>query len=1051
MHYSIIGILAILILIIVNRDILMNRAISLRKPVWKMYRRFLLAVLAYYSTDVIWGIFEHFKLSSFLFADTTVSFSAMAACILYWAAFIVAYLEDGSFFGRFLMLAGKMTAAVITVLSIVNIFTPVLFTVDADCVYTGLPARYAILGVQFLLLLGISAFALVAMRRLQTADQRRRRYLMLFCFGTAVAVFLAVQMWFPYLPLYTVAYMLFTTMLHSFVANEEQEEYRREQEETKKITELKNTFYSLLNNMPGMTFTKDAESGVYLACNQAFAEYAHKENPEGVAGLTDAEIFDPETAAHFVRDDRIALSISKPYIFFEDVPDAAGNQRQLQTTKLRYTDISGRTCLLGLCQDITDLVRIQHENAMTKEAYETAVSSGLMYTHIAQTLARDYSDMYSVNTDTEEYIEYCRDEKGRELSEKRRGWHFFSDRISEMSECVYEDDRESFLRAMNRKTLMKVLSMRDTLIMTYRQVSGDSQIYVNMKVSRMENDEHFIIIGITNVDAEMRDAMAKSEVLAEALSSAEEANKARSAFLSSMSHEIRTPMNAIIGLDTLALKRENMDAETRRYLEKIGGSARHLLTVINDILDMSRIESGHVALRKETFSLRELLEQTVSPVKTQCGEKGLTFEYRTLNDTGDVYIGDETRIREVLNNILSNAVKFTEKPGSVTLTVEKTAEFEDQSTLCFRVRDTGIGMEKSFIPHIFDAFSREDGSNRNRFGGTGLGMAITKRLVEIMNGSVSVESEKGRGTEVTVAVTLRNGDSGDSAQDFGIDLKKLSVLIVDDDPVEAEHARVVLEEAGVRAEACMSGQEALFMIDEANGKHHPYNLILMDWNMPGMDGLETSEEIRRRFGDESAIVVLTAYNWDDIREEAHRVGVDNFLPKPLFATDVIEQIVRIARRADRPLLRENRRVNLEGRRILLAEDLESNAEIMMDILEMENIQTDHAGNGKITVEKFAQSAPGTYAAILMDIRMPEMDGLEATATIRAMNREDARRIPIIALTANAFDEDVQRSLQSGMNAHLSKPVDPDQLIRVLGELIYKAEEEQNAENPGKAP
>ena len=272
----------------------------------------------------------------------------------------------------------------------------------------------------------------------------------------------------------------------------------------------------------------------------------------------------------------------------------------------------------------------------------------------------------------------------------------------------------------------------------------------------MEDDERFIIVGITNVDAEMRDAMAKSEALAEALTAAEEANKAKTSFLSSMSHEIRTPMNAIIGLDTLALRDETLAPQTRDYLEKIGSSARHLLSLINDILDMSRIESGRMVLRNEVFSFSAMLEQINTMVMSQCADKGLTYECRILNQVDDSYIGDDMKLKEVLINILSNAIKFTEAPGSVTLTVERTAAFEDQSTLRFRIRDTGIGMDKEFIPKIFDAFSQEDGSRKTKYGSTGLGMAITKRIVEMMNGSISVESEKGVGTEFAVTVTLRN-------------------------------------------------------------------------------------------------------------------------------------------------------------------------------------------------------------------------------------------------------------------------------------------------------
>jgi signal transduction histidine kinase/CheY-like chemotaxis protein len=622
----------------------------------------------------------------------------------------------------------------------------------------------------------------------------------------------------------------------------------------------------------------------------------------------------------------------------------------------------------------------------------------------------------------------------------RRGWHFFSDCKAELCERVHPDDRDAFLQAVDRRALMQALGRKNTFIMTYRQIGDNGPVYVSMKVSLMEDDANFIIVGITNVDAEMREAMAKSEALAEALAAAEDANKAKTSFLSSMSHEIRTPMNAIIGLDNLALKNPGLDDKTRDYLEKIGGSAKHLLELINDILDMSRIESGRMVLRREVFSLSSVLEQINTMILSQCRDKGLEYDCRILTQVDDAYIGDDMKLKEVLINILSNAVKFTEAPGSVTLTVERMVEFEDQATLCFRVKDTGIGMDEAYIPRIFEPFSQEDSSRKNKYGSTGLGMAITKRIVEMMNGSISVESEKGVGTEFAVTVTLKKSEQKDLGQDSVIDPNAFYVLVVDDDKIAAEHARSVLEEVGIRADICTSGEEALRMMEIQHTKKKPYNLVLMDWNMPGMNGLEASAEIRKQYDSESTVVVLTAYNWDDIRDEAHHVGVDSFLTKPLFASNVIEEFDHIARRNNMSLFKEKKRANLAGRRILLAEDMQLNAEIMMDILEMEGIQTDHAENGKIAVEKFAQSAVGTYAAILMDVRMPEMDGLEATAAIRALDREDARRIPIIALTANAFDEDVQRSLQAGMNAHLTKPVEAGHLNQVLGELVYEAEE-----------
>ncbi len=509
-----------------------------------------------------------------------------------------------------------------------------------------------------------------------------------------------------------------------------------------------------------------------------------------------------------------------------------------------------------------------------------------------------------------------------------------------------------------------------------------------------------------------------------------------------MSHEIRTPMNAIIGLDSLALRDETISEKTREYLNKIDASARHLLGLINDILDMSRIESGRVTLRREPFSFSDMLEQINTMIMSQCSEKGLHYECHVLGHVDERYIGDDMKLKEVLINMLSNAVKFTETPGSVTLTVERTAVFEDQSTLRFSVRDTGIGIDPEYMPKIFDAFSQEESGRTNKYGSTGLGLAITKRIVEMMNGSISVESEKGVGTEFAVTVTLKNCDQSQGSAESRMDTRALNVLVVDDDRIAAEHAQSVLSEVGIRADICTSGEEALRMLEVQHQKQNPYNLVLMDWIMPGMNGLETSAEIRSQFGGESTVVVLTAYNWDDIHEEAERVGVENFLTKPLFADKVIEAFERIARRNKMDLFREKKRVNLEGRRILLAEDMEINAEIMTDILEMENIRVDHAENGRIAVEMFEKSPVGGYAAILMDVRMPEMDGLDATAAIRRMDREDAGRIPIIALTANAFDEDVQRSMQAGMNAHLAKPVESEHLIRILGELIYEAEQKQ---------
>ena len=801
---------------------------------------------------------------------------------------------------------------------------------------------------------------------------------------------------------------------------------------TGQLTTQNESLSSLLDNMPAMSFSKDVETGEYLACNQAFADYAHLQSPEDVVGLTDAQMFDAVTAGHFTETDRKALSMDEPFVYFEDVLDARGVSRQLQTTKIRYTDPNGRQCILGVCTDVTDTrAKTQADRMITA-------------------MAADYRSVYYIDLDKNDGVCYRNDPGDPDLAPS--GMHFpYMDRAKWYAEnYVTEMYREGFLEFIDPDNIRERLSTEPIIAYRYLARKDEHEYYEMIRVAGVrraeERDDHMVHaigLGLTEIDAEMRETMSKNDALVEALTLAEEANKAKTAFLSSMSHEIRTPMNAIIGLDTLALHDESLSEHTRDYLEKIGGSARHLLALINDILDMSRIESGRLVFKKEEFFFNAMLEQINSMVSSQCADKGLDYECRMLSRIDEYYIGDDMKLKEVIINILSNAVKFTDAPGNITMTVEKTAEYEDQSTLKFCIKDTGIGMSKEYIPRIFEPFSQEDGSTKNKYGSTGLGMAITKNIVEMMNGTISVESEKGVGTEFTVVVTLRNSPRRDPNREGFLDLNQLRALIVDDEEIPAEHARMVLDEAGIRADVCMSGEDALRMMEVQHLKQEPYNLVLLDWKMPEKDGIDTAKEIRELYDKETTIIILTAYNWDEIMDKALSSGVDGFISKPLFASNVMTEFERIANRNNMDLFREKKRADLAGRRVLVVEDIEMNAEIIMDVLEMEAVESDHAENGKIAVEMFEQSEPGTYAAILMDIRMPVMDGLEATVAIRALNRKDSKNIPIIALTANAFDEDVQRSLQAGMNAHLSKPVEPDQLYQTLGELIYEAEREMS--------
>ena len=656
-------------------------------------------------------------------------------------------------------------------------------------------------------------------------------------------------------------------------------------------------------------------------------------------------------------------------------------------------------------------------------------------------MASDYRSVYYIDLDKDEGICYRADEK--EPGEFREGDRFwYQEAISRYAESyVAEADRDEFLEFAAPENIRMRLETEAMISHRYLSVKGGKEHYEMLRVAGVRHAEdrddhivHAVGIGFSNVDEETREAMAKSRALSDALAQAQEANAAKTSFLSSMSHEIRTPMNAIIGLNSIALKDPELPERTREHLEKIGGSAKHLLSLINDILDMSRIESGRMTLRNEEFSFREMLEQINTMISGQCQDKGLAYDCEIVGHVDDYYIGDDMKLKQVLINILGNSVKFTPAGGTVSFIVEPTAHFEDNVTMRFTMKDTGVGMDKSFLPRIFEAFAQEDENKANKYGSTGLGMAITKNIVEMMNGKIEVDSEKGVGSTFAVTVTLKASDKREHGGTSEVRPQDLRVLIIDDDPVACEHAQLILDEVGIVSDACNSGREGYELLQMAQARQMPYNLILVDLRMPEQDGVEVTRTIREKYDNQSAIIILTAYNWDDIIEEALDAGVDSFLAKPLFASNVLQEFKQAIGSKYRAQA-EMHKADLAGKHILLAEDMEINAEIMMEILQMRDMTVDHAENGQIAVDMFAKSAVGAYDAVLMDVRMPVLDGLGATEAIRALDRPDAKAVPIIAMTANAFDEDVQRSLQAGMNAHLSKPVEPERLFETLETLI----------------
>ena len=554
----------------------------------------------------------------------------------------------------------------------------------------------------------------------------------------------------------------------------------------------------------------------------------------------------------------------------------------------------------------------------------------------------------------------------------------------------------------------------------------------------LDDEKSVIVLLLSDVTEIFEQERENRERLTQALQAAEQASVAKTEFLSRMSHEIRTPMNAIIGLDAIALQEKPLSAAMEDHLQKIGISARFLLSLINDILDMSRIESGRMALKNEVFDFEELIGSINTILYEQCRDSGLDYDCAVKNFTEPQYVGDRTKLQQVLVNILGNAVKFTPEGGKVHFLIEQISRSKEKARLRFEISDTGIGIDEEFLPHLFEPFSQENRGRTSAYGGTGLGLAICRNIVNLMGGSIRVHSIKNIGSEFTVEVELGLTDAAIRRRTLSAQtsLNPLYTLIVDDDVIVCRHTQMVLKEAGLRAEWVDSGAAAVDRVTEGHRACRDYDLILLDWKMPDMDGVETARRIRTVVGPDVTIIIMTAYDWAEIEEKALAAGVDLFMKKPVFASSVTRAFEQVFRhRSSEEPAPEPCVHDYTGRRILVAEDNTLNAEITCNLLAMKGCKTEVAENGVRAIEAFASSPAGYFDAILMDVRMPVMDGLEATKSIRAMKKANARTIPILAMTANAFEEDVRMSMAAGMNEHLAKPIEPELLYHALDRYL----------------
>lgn len=514
------------------------------------------------------------------------------------------------------------------------------------------------------------------------------------------------------------------------------------------------------------------------------------------------------------------------------------------------------------------------------------------------------------------------------------------------------------------------------------------------------------------------------------------ASKAKSEFLSNMSHDIRTPMNAITGMTAIAIANLDNRQKVENCLKKISLSSKHLLGLINDVLDMSKIESGKMTLSVEQISLREVIDGIVSILQPQFHTKSQNFNVIIRDISAETICCDSVRLTQILLNLLGNSVKFTPEGGSIQLSLyeETSPKGEPFIRIHILVEDNGIGMTKDFQEKIFDSFTRADSRRVHKIEGSGLGMAITKYIVDAMGGSIEVKSELGNGTCFHVTLDLEKAQINEA----DMALPGSRVLLVDDDPQLCETTIAALSSMGIDADWTLDADSALLMLRSQSENQQEYDLILLDWKLPETDGVTLTREIRKRLTHQIPILLTSAYDWNEIADEAKAAGVTGFIAKPLFRSTLYYGLkpYLLPEHADAALKTEQKsQSDLSGKRILLAEDNDLNWEIASELLSELGLELDWAENGQICLEKFAGSAPGFYDAILMDLRMPVMTGLEASMAIRALERPDALSIPIIAMTADAFAEDIQNCLNSGMNAHIAKPIDLDEMTKLLEKYL----------------
>lgn len=678
--------------------------------------------------------------------------------------------------------------------------------------------------------------------------------------------------------------------------------------------------------------------------------------------------------------------------------------------------------IIGTLIDIGELKEIQHKREDADRRFMLAVNSL-------------YDLIYEFNL-TEGRIEVWKSPGGNLLFADST--KCISDFVEEVAEkYIHPDYAQQYRRLFDMDWAQEALKSGRTgeYLELPRLMKGGQYHWFSVQTQLSRSGKDLILmVFFKDVNEVRRKEKEKQDALRDALALAEEANKAKTDFLSRMSHDIRTPMNAIIGMTAIAGSSVNSPEKTAYCLEKIGLSSRYLLTLINDILDMSKIESGKMTVSREEFDIHALIQQVTTLTIARSEGKKHEISVHVDEHVQRMYIGDSLRLSQVLMNLCGNAVKYTPEGGSISLDVTVIGQKKETALLRFRIQDSGVGMSSDFMDHMYEPFEQEQTAYTGGMQGSGLGLSIARNLVHLMSGHIYAESKPGEGSCFTVELPL--GMTEQDIQAYG-QLEDLSVLIVDDDVVTCEYTEKILQSMNVKARWVTSGAEALRTVErDLSEPGNLADIVIIDWRMPEMDGVETARRIRKLVGEEALVIVISAYDWSQIEEDALAAGVDYFLSKPIFKEDLYEVLKKAMHKEAKIHKAEAGSITFHGEKILLAEDNDMNREIACTLLEMAGLTVEAVVDGQQAVEVYKQAPDGYFKAVVLDIRMPVMNGLEAAKEIRATDRGDAASIPIVAMSANAFQDEKDEARLSGMNEYLTKPVDTAQLYGTLYRLIY---------------